>query len=333
MTAPASRATIPDPLRVEVRRIIARPVEEVFRAWTTPASIAQWLGAGNEDVRVRGEARIGGRIRVDLIYNGAPWFLDGEYLEVVPNRRLRYTWVTTECPASVGSVVTVEFRPLGSRTEVRLLHEGFPDLKTRSDHDATGWQQIMEGFAKAADGELSPDRLKAARHAILEEKRGDSYQVEVRRVIARPADEVFAAWLTPASLEKWICPGGAGARVTVDARVGGRFHIDMLGLNGEVWEHDGEYLELDSPRRLAFTWVSEGCGAPLGSVVTVDFHDLGSETEVVLVHSGFPSAKGRDDHAIGWAEILSQLAAIAKIGFSAFGIAKSMVELRKLGRN
>ncbi len=81
---------------------------------------------------------------------------------MIPNRRLRYTWVTTECPASVGSVVTVKFRPLGERTEVRLLHEGFPDARTRSDHDAPGWQQI------------------------LEVQRGDSYRVEVRRVIARP---------------------------------------------------------------------------------------------------------------------------------------------------
>jgi uncharacterized protein YndB with AHSA1/START domain len=309
MPAQASRAAGADPLRIEVRRIIARPVEEVFRAWITPASIAQWLGgAGTSDVRVSGAARTGGRIRVDLVYNGAPWFLDGEYLEVVPNRRLRYTWVTTECPASVGSIVTVEFRPLGERTEVRLVHEGFPDAKTRSDHDAPGWQQIMEVLVRAGDGELTPDRFEAARHGILAEKRGDSYRVEVRRVIPRPRDEVFAAWLTPASLEKWICPAGAGARVTADPKVGGRFHIDMLGLDGQVWEHDGEYLEIDPPRRLCFTWVSAGCDAPLGAVVTVDFHDLGTETEVVLVHSGFPTSKGRDDHAIGWAEILSQLA-------------------------
>jgi uncharacterized protein YndB with AHSA1/START domain len=312
MPAPAPAAARAEPLRVEVRRVIPRPAPEVFQAWITPASIAQWLGAGNEEVRVSGEARVGGRIRVDLIYNDAPWFLDGEYLEVVPNRRLRYTWITSECPASAGSVVTVEFRDLGGRTEVRLLHEGFPDAKTRSDHDAPGWQQIMEVFVRAADAELSPSCLETARRAVLADRRGDSYRLEVRRVIPCPVEEVFAAWLTPESMEQWICPGGAGARVTLDPRAGGRFRIEMLGHQGEVWDHEGEYLEIDPPRRLSFTWISEGCGAPLGAIVTVEFKDLGGETEVILVHAGFPSAKGRDDHAIGWAEILSQLAAVAK---------------------
>ncbi len=49
--------------------------------------------------------------------------------------------------------------------------------------------------------------------------------------------------------------------------------------------------------------------------MTIDFRDLGRETEIVLVHTGFPNVKERDDHTIGWAEILSQLAGIAKVGF------------------
>jgi len=49
--------------------------------------------------------------------------------------------------------------------------------------------------------------------------------------------------------------------------------------------------------------------------VTIDLHDLGGETEIVLVHAGFPNVKERDDQAIGWAEILSQLATTAKVGF------------------
>lgn len=332
MPAPAHPAAA-EPLRVMVRRVIARPVAEVFGAWTTPEAIAQWISPGIKDIRVAAEPREGGRFRIDLTYLGAPWFLDGTFLEVARNRRLRFTWVTTECPASVNSVVTVDFRALGTRTELTVRHEGFPDEGTRSNHDAPGWQQIVEVFIAAGDAEFTPARLEQAADVVAAAKRGDSYRVEVRKLIARPAEEVFAAWITPGCLEKWICPGGPGARVTAEVRVGGRFHIDMFGAKGEIWPHDGEYLEVDPPRRLAFTWVSpgeNGCAESLGSVVTIDFYDRGGQTELVLVHSGFPSVKSRDDHLLGWTEIMVQLAALAGIGFRAFGIVESMIEVRKL---
>lgn len=324
-----------EPLRLFLRRVIPRPVEEVFHAWTDGPSIVPWLGAGCEGTRVEVDPRVGGRLRAELRYQGAPWFLDGEFLELVPNQRLRFTWVTSECPREVGSVVTVTFRSLGPDTELTLEHVGFPDEETRRRHDAPGWQQILEVFVAAAPEPFSPDRLDRAKRAILAAGRGDTWRIELRRTIPRPAWEVFAAWTTPDCLAGWICPGGAGARVRADIRVGGRFHIDMLGPNGEVWPHTGEYLEVDPPRRLAFTWVSpgaNGCPASLSAGVTLDFHDLGEATELVLAHFGFPDAASHRDHVVGWTEILLQLAGLAKVGFSAFGIAKSAVELRKLLR-
>lgn len=69
-------------------------------------------------------------------------------------------------------------------------------------------------------------------------------RLELRRTIAAPPERIFAAWTTPELLRGFITPGRPGhATVTVDARLGGRFHIDMLGAAGEVYPHDGEYLE------------------------------------------------------------------------------------------
>ncbi len=174
MPAPGNRGdpAAAEPFRIELRRIIARPVEEVYRAWTTPALIARWFSPGIEEMEVSAEVRPGGPIRIELTSRGAPWRLDGKYLEVVPGKRLRFTWVTTECPAAVGSVVTVDFRDLGGRTELVLLHEGFPDRKTRDDHDATGWRQILEVFVVAGGGVLTPERFADASRAVLARGRG-----------------------------------------------------------------------------------------------------------------------------------------------------------------
>jgi len=144
MPAQASRAAGADPLRVEVRRIIARPVEEVFRAWITPASIARWLGgAGTSDVRVSGAARPGGRIRVDLVYNGAPWFLDGEYLEVDPPRRLVHTWRPSWDNYAV-TTVEYDLQPTASGTRLLVTHSGFGERAQEAAGTCEGWTRVLE---------------------------------------------------------------------------------------------------------------------------------------------------------------------------------------------
>ncbi|MFN0180860.1 MAG: SRPBCC domain-containing protein [Gemmatimonadales bacterium] len=136
-----------------------------------------------------------------------------------------------------------------------------------------------------------------------------SLKIELRRTIDAPPERVFAAWTTAELLRAFICPGRpGGAEVTVDARLGGRFHIDMLGEPGQVWPHDGEYLEFDPPRRLRFTWISLACPAELRSEVSIDFIARGAATEVILVHERLATAKDVEGHTVGWTAILEQLA-------------------------
>ena len=76
-----------------------------------------------------------------------------------------------------------------------------------------------------------------------------------RRIAASPED-VFDPWTDPESLAQWMVPiAGGSTNARVDARVGGRFHIDMTG-NGTTYPHDGEYLRVDRPHLLEFTWIS-----------------------------------------------------------------------------
>jgi uncharacterized protein YndB with AHSA1/START domain len=79
-------------------------------------------------------------------------------------------------------------------------------------------------------------------------------ELTLRRVLPFPPATVFAAWIDPDRLARWMSPFGE-AQADVDARVGGRFWIVMLGPDRTI-EHTGEYREVDPPRRLVFTWRS-----------------------------------------------------------------------------
>ena len=130
--------------------------------------------------------------------------------------------------------------------------------------------------------------------------------VVVRRSIAASAEELFDAWLDPEALAIWMRPG-AGIHKTqaaVEARVGGRFEINMHAESGVI-PHSGVYQVIDRPRRLVFTWFSPHTGER-DSLVTVDFLPRGKQTEVIVTHEQLPEAK-REAHHGGWTRALEKL--------------------------
>jgi uncharacterized protein YndB with AHSA1/START domain len=128
----------------------------------------------------------------------------------------------------------------------------------------------------------------------------------VRRHLAAPRERVFDAWLDSESLAHWMRPEGfADADVTVDSRVGGGFRIVMKGpAHGEV-EHRGEYLAIEPPSLLSFTWISRHTDHR-PTVVTVEFLERGTGTELVLTHRGLPPAE-IEGHRWGWTSIVRLL--------------------------
>jgi len=127
----------------------------------------------------------------------------------------------------------------------------------------------------------------------------------VRRVVPIPREEVFAAWLDPKSLQEWMRPGDvARATAEVDPRVGGKFRI-VMHHGGRSDAHWGEYLSIEPPSRLSFTWISEYTDLQ-PTVVTVELLERNGGTEVVLTHRRLPPAR-RDSHRNGWASILGKL--------------------------
>jgi uncharacterized protein YndB with AHSA1/START domain len=120
-------------------------------------------------------------------------------------------------------------------------------------------------------------------------------------------ERVFDAWLDPQTTGKWLfaTPTGQMVRVDIDARVGGRFVI-VDRRNGEDVEHTGEYLEIDRPRRLVFTFAVPKY-SPLFTEVTIEIEASASGSDLTLTQTNVPPEYlGRTEK--GWIGILVGLA-------------------------
>jgi uncharacterized protein YndB with AHSA1/START domain len=122
-------------------------------------------------------------------------------------------------------------------------------------------------------------------------------------------ERVFDAWLDPQTAGEWLfaTPTGQMIRVEIDARAGGRFVI-VDRRNGEDVEHTGEYLEIDRPHRLSFTFGVPKY-SPLFTKVTIDIEPSASGCVLTLTQTGVP-AEYLESNVKGWTGILAALAAL-----------------------
>ena len=99
--------------------------------------------------------------------------------------------------------------------------------------------------------------------------------------IAAPPDVVFPYFTDPALAVKWIADAAY-----LDARPGGTFSLSVRGNPAR-----GEYVEVDPPHRVVFTWGIEGSGdlPPGSSTVEVVLQPDGDETVVTLTHRDLPT--------------------------------------------
>jgi len=133
--------------------------------------------------------------------------------------------------------------------------------------------------------------------------------VVTRRFAASPG-RVFDAWLDPARAGRWLfaTPDGTMARVAIDARVGGRWTFVRREADGAETEHVGEYLVIDRPRRLVFTFsVPRFAGHAAPTRVTVEIAPEGEGCVLTLTHEGVPH-EWTEKTSAGWGMILGGLA-------------------------
>ena len=122
-----------------VRKYNAAP-DKVWRALTEPEALKQWMGPADAFKVLVAEAdpRVGGRYHfVMKSPDGEEHDVSGVYREVVPNRKLVYTWAWKSTPERE-SLVTIELAAAGGGTELTLKHDQFFDEEARDRHEH-GW--------------------------------------------------------------------------------------------------------------------------------------------------------------------------------------------------
>lgn len=134
-----------------------------------------------------------------------------------------------------------------------------------------------------------------------------------KRINADPT-RLFRAWLSAEDLSKWFLPEDAVniQSATLDPKPGGKFLINMV-LNGKVLPHEGEYREIDEPKKLVFTWKSIATGGR-DTLVTITFDSIADpsnkkqkpQTLVTLIHERLASEE-IESHRNGWTGILNGL--------------------------
>ncbi len=135
----------------------------------------------------------------------------------------------------------------------------------------------------------------------------------LRRTFTAPRERVFRAWTDPAELKQWFAPGELTTpTAVVDLRVGGRYRIAMAEPGGEPFYLNGVYKEVRAPERLVYTfrWEDPGELDPGETLVTVEFHERGGKTEVVITHEQLANAEDRRKHEEGWTGCLEKLTAV-----------------------
>jgi uncharacterized protein YndB with AHSA1/START domain len=124
-------------------------------------------------------------------------------------------------------------------------------------------------------------------------------KVTIEVVVEATPETIFPFFTDPEKIVRW-----KGIAADLDPRPGGTYSVDV----SRQALARGEYVEIDPPKRVVFTWGWEGDQEvpPGSSIVEVTLEPSGDSTLVRLVHSGLPEAK-RDVHREGWEHFMSRL--------------------------
>lgn len=137
----------------------------------------------------------------------------------------------------------------------------------------------------------------------------ETVTARVERIMPADPGVVFDEWLDPESLAEWMCPRpDRCVAITVQPYVGGKVRFDVDHAGGLVII-SGQFLTIERPRLLRFTWANSDWPDPTAaSVVTVTFEPHGDgETLMSIEHTLLPSEVFRDFQS-GWAGVCDQLA-------------------------
>ena len=138
-----------------------------------------------------------------------------------------------------------------------------------------------------------------------------SLSLMVKRTVQGAPEAVFRAWTETDQLRQWWGPAGVTCtECQVDLRVGGNLRIaNQLPDGSTIWIV-GEFLRIEAPNLLEFTWrsgLSASANAGRAEKVLVKFLAINDRTEISIVHSRIAEKSVQQSHEMGWIGCLDGL--------------------------
>ena len=143
---------------VRFHRVLRATPEKIYRAFLDADAMAKWLPPNGFTGKVHHlDAKVGGTYKMSFtnFSTGRGHSFGGEYLELVPHERLRYTDQFDD-PNLPGVIqTTISLKKVSCGTELNIVQEGLPDV-IPPEACCLGWQESLTLLAKLVEAEI-PD--------------------------------------------------------------------------------------------------------------------------------------------------------------------------------
>ena len=146
------------PNTVQFHLVLRTTPERLYRAFIEPDAMAKWLPPNGFTGKVHHmDPRVGGTYKMSFtnFTSGKSHSFGGEYLELVPHERLRWTDRFDDPNLPGEMTVTVRMKKVSVGTEVDIVQEGIPDV-IPAEACRLGWQESLTLLAKLVEAEI-PD--------------------------------------------------------------------------------------------------------------------------------------------------------------------------------
>jgi uncharacterized protein YndB with AHSA1/START domain len=142
--------------RVTLHRVLAAKPEKVYRAFTEADAMGRWLPPDGFTCAVHHlEAKVGGTFRMSFrnFTTGHAHSFGGQFLELVPNKKLKYTdqFEDPNLPGEI--IVTVLLKEVSCGTDIHITQENIPEV-IPVESCYLGWQQSLQYLAKLVEPEI-----------------------------------------------------------------------------------------------------------------------------------------------------------------------------------
>lgn len=141
---------------VRLHRVLTAKPGKIYRAFLEPDAMARWIPPNGFTGKVHQmDAKVGGTFKMSFtnFTTGTTISFGGEYLELVPNERLRYTDVFDDPNLPGVMTVTVTLKKVSVGTELTVVQEGVPDV-IPLEACYLGWQESLRNLARLTEPEI-----------------------------------------------------------------------------------------------------------------------------------------------------------------------------------